>query len=305
MPNRINYKHLYYFWEVAKTGNLTKTAEKLHISQSALSMQIRQLEDRMGQSLFIREGRTLTLSEAGMIALQYAENIFQQGEELWLAFHNQLDGRKKTLLIGATSTLSRNFQETFLRPILKQESVHINLQSGQIHTLLQDLRERRLDLILSNTPVEIFFNFPFRSQLISQQAVGVIGKPLPDGVVFEFPNDLSRYPLIVPGKSSNIRTALELFAEQSQIKLSIRAEVDDMAMMRLLARDMNALAIVPPVVVKDELQDGVLVELYRFPTIFENFYAITIERKFQPALVKNLIHQLQNIMKQEGGDWVL
>ncbi|WP_216601417.1 LysR family transcriptional regulator [Vreelandella azerica] len=79
---KLNYHHLYYFWQVAKSGHLTRTAEALHVSQSSLSHQIRQLEERLGQALFIREGRRLILSEAGRLAFDYADTIFRQGRSL-------------------------------------------------------------------------------------------------------------------------------------------------------------------------------------------------------------------------------
>ncbi|MBU6436717.1 MAG: LysR family transcriptional regulator, partial [Betaproteobacteria bacterium] len=80
--SRLNYRHLHYFWSVAKEGSLTRAAQQLHVSQSALSVQLRQLEDRLGQPLFERRGRRLHLTEAGRIALEYADTIYRSGEEL-------------------------------------------------------------------------------------------------------------------------------------------------------------------------------------------------------------------------------
>ena len=73
---RLNFHHLHYFWAVAKEGNLTRAATHLHVSQSALSAQIKQLEEQLGQPLFARVGRSLQLTEAGQLALGYAESIF-------------------------------------------------------------------------------------------------------------------------------------------------------------------------------------------------------------------------------------
>ena len=85
--NRLNYHHLYYFWQVAKIGNLTKTAEQLHVSQSALSAQIKQLEQNLGISLFNRTGRQLTLTESGHQTLRYAEDIFSKGSYIAARCH--------------------------------------------------------------------------------------------------------------------------------------------------------------------------------------------------------------------------
>ncbi|MEO1581867.1 MAG: LysR family transcriptional regulator, partial [Pseudomonadota bacterium] len=110
----LNFKHLRYFWAVAHSGNLTRAAEQLHVSQSALSVQIRQLEEWLGQDLFERQGRSLVLTEAGRIALEYSDTLFSVSDE----FVNVLKGRdshsRQVIRIGAVTTLSRNFQITFL-----------------------------------------------------------------------------------------------------------------------------------------------------------------------------------------------
>ncbi|RYY95227.1 MAG: LysR family transcriptional regulator, partial [Comamonadaceae bacterium] len=94
---RLNYHHLHYFWAVAKEGNLTRAAARLHVSQSALSTQIRQLEEQLGQPLFERRGRVLQLTEAGRLALGYADSIFTAGTEL-LAVLGEGHRREKQVL---------------------------------------------------------------------------------------------------------------------------------------------------------------------------------------------------------------
>jgi LysR family transcriptional activator of nhaA len=130
---KLNYHHLYYFWMVARTGHLTRAANTLHISQSALSGQIRKLEASLGHDLFIREGRRLKLSEAGRMAFSYAEEIFRQGEELAAVFTSGVQVNREVLRIGAVATLSRNFQEAFLHPLLGRENLEFSLQSIDIN----------------------------------------------------------------------------------------------------------------------------------------------------------------------------
>ena len=150
---KLNYHHLYYFWQVAKSGHLTRTAEALHVSQSSLSQQIRQLEERLGQALFIREGRQLHLSEAGRMAFDYAETIFTQGEELSALFAEGGHAHREVVRVGAVATLSRNFQEGFVRPLLGRDDLDLILQSGGLDDLLRRLSAHKLDVVLSNQPV--------------------------------------------------------------------------------------------------------------------------------------------------------
>src|SRR6056297_1427367 len=120
----LNYHHLRYFQAVAHEGSLTRAAERLNISQSALSTQIRQLESQLGQALFERRGRALHLTEAGRIALDHADTIFATGNDL-LATLSQSGRARRALRIGAQATLSRNFQLGFLRPVLGLRDVDV------------------------------------------------------------------------------------------------------------------------------------------------------------------------------------
>lgn len=287
---KLNYHHLFYFWTVAKTGHLTRAADSLHVSQSALSAQIRKLEDSLGHDLFIREGRRLKLSEAGRVAFGYAEDIFGLGGELTAWFSSETHTQRESLKIGAVATLSRNFQEGFLKPLLGREDLELSIQSGTLEDLLRRLSAHRLDLILSNQPVHGDEENPWRSRRIARQPVSVIGPP---GLteVNTFPDLLTERALIVPGQENNIRHAFDQLCDYHKLSPRIIAEVDDMAMMRLLARDTRYLAILPPVVVRDELQAGSLFDYGALPGVFEEFYAISIRRHFESPLLTRLLSQ--------------
>lgn len=285
---KLNYHHLYYFWEVARTGHLTRAAEALHISQSALSGQIRKLEVSFGEALFIREGRRLKLSEAGRVAFSYAEDIFRQGAELSALFESGHQPARETLKVGAVATLSRNFQEGFLAPLLKRDDLQLSLQSGGLDDLLRRLSAHRLDLVLSNQPVQGDQQNPFRSRRIARQPVSIIGPPDAATKVV-FPHFLQGLRLIVPGAENNIRHAFDQFCDYHKVRPRLIAEVDDMAMMRLLARDTRYFSVLPPVVVRDELKAGSLVDYGALPGVFEEFYAISIRRRFEPVILAQLL----------------
>jgi len=283
---RINFHHLHYFWAVAKDGNLTRTAMRLRVSQSALSAQIRQLEDQLGERLFVREKRRLTLTEAGHVALEYAEDIFKAGHDL-LATLKQGRGREQVLRVGAVATLSRNFQESFIKPLLGQPGVRLQLQSGTFDNLLGRLAQHSLDLVLANRTPRREPGDNWRCRRIARQEISLVGHARRQ--VFRFPRDLRATPMILPGSDSDIRREFDALCEHLDIEVQIVAEVDDMATMRLLARDLDAIALVPSVVVRDELSSGTLFEYCVVPSLFETFYAITVERHYQHPLVRTLL----------------
>ncbi|NML16363.1 LysR family transcriptional regulator [Azohydromonas caseinilytica] len=290
---RLNFHHLHYFWAVAKEGNLTRTANALHVSQSALSTQIKRLEEQLGQPLFERSGRTLTLTEAGRLALSYAESIFASGSELMALLRDGRRQERQVLRLGAVSTLSRNFQENFLRPLLEREDVELVLQSGSLAELLERLRVHKLDLILSNRLVSATAEDAWRCRRIARQPVSLVGRPRRGRAAFRYPQDLAEVPLLLPGRDSDIRAGFDLLCEQQGIRYRLRAEVDDMALLRLLARDSDSVALLPSVVVQDELRAGVLVEYAVVPQLQESFYGITVQRHFEPPLLKSLLKRPQ------------
>lgn len=288
MPH-LNYHHLQYFWAVAREGRLTRAAERLHVSQSALSAQIRRLEDQLGQKLFHRTGRTLQLTEAGRIAFGYAEQIFAAGNELLATLSEGRGADRQVLRIGAVATLSRNFQESFVRPLLERRDIDLVLQSGSLSELLMRLQVHTVDLVLSNRPVLADAQADWRCRRIARQQVSLVGRPRKRRTPFRFPEDLAGRPVLLPSVDSEIRTSFDLLCDQSGLRVEVLAEVDDMAMLRLLARDTDAVALLPSVVVRDELRDGVLQEYCTVPGVNERFYAITVKRHFQPPLLKSLL----------------
>ncbi len=284
----MNYHHLRYFRAVAHDGNLTRTAERLNLSQSALSIQIRQFEERLGHPLFERRGRQLVLTEAGRIALDHADRIFSTGEEL-LETLKRSGNTRRPVRIGALATLSRNFQMEFLRPLIGRADVEVILRSGRMADLLGGLESLNLDIVLLNQTPAADAASPFLSHLIATQGVSLVGKPGPAGAEASLSERLSRHPLILPTLESGVRQKFDALAARLGITPQIAAEVEDMAMMRLLAREGAGLAVLPPIVVKGELEAGSLLELDMLPGVEENFYAVTIRRKFPNPLVSELI----------------
>ena len=290
----LNFRHLLYFWTVAQRGHLTQAAAQLRVSQSALSAQIRQLEMYLCQPLFERAGRSLHLTEFGTVVLDYADSIFGLGQELMATVRGGLGQRQKHLRVGVVATLSRNFTENLLRPLFSRTEVRLTLQSGSLAELLEQLRVHNLDVLLSNRPVVAETERPWRCVPLSRQSVCLIGPPRAGRRRLRLPEDLVGMPLVLPGPSSDVRTQFDLWCERRRIKVEIAAEVDDMAMLRLFARDSGAVAVVPEVVVQDELREGRLQRYCAIPGVFEHFYAVTAFRTSPSPLVQQLFAHARN-----------
>jgi len=282
----LNLHHLRLFRAVARDGTLTGAARALNLSQSALSTQIRALEAALGHDLFERRGRGLVLTEAGRIALDHAEAIFRTAEDL-TATLQQAGRTRRALRIGALATLSRNFQFEFLEPLLGRADVEVVLRSGAQGDLLRALEALALDVVLTNLVPARDAASRYLVHELSEQPVGLVGPP--DFAGRSLADLLATEPLILPTPEAALRASFDALVGRLGTVPRIAAEADDMAMLRLLARARAGIAVIPPIVVRDELAAGTLAELARLEGITEGFFAVTLQRRFPNPLVDEIL----------------
>lgn len=288
----LNYHHLRYFRVIARELSLTRAAGKLNLSTPALSIQLKQLEESLGHALFTRERGGLQLTEAGRLALEYAETIGRAGEELMDVMQHRPRGGRQVLRVGAVATLSRNFLLGFLRPALHREDVEVVVRSGGLRELLVSLHSHQVDIVLSNQAARRDAETPWHSHLLAEQPVSLVGTPQWKKKRLRFPEGFGDVPVILPSLESNTRAGFDRMLAAAGARPRVIAEVDDMATLRLLAREGEGLALVPPVVVRDEIERGELVETHRVPELRETFYAITPSRRFPNPLVGELVERI-------------
>ncbi|WP_428512071.1 LysR family transcriptional regulator [Roseovarius sp.] len=285
----LNLHHLRLFRAVAHDGTLTGAARTLNLSQSALSTQIKTLEASLGQDLFERRGRSLILTEAGRIALDHAEAIFRTAEDLSATLRDRGGGRR-ALRIGALATLSRNFQMQLLRPLIGRRDVEVVLRSGSQADLLRGLESLALDMVLTNLSPARDAASRYLVQRLSEQPVSLIGTPARVGEPGRAMRDLlASEPLVLPTPETALRTAFDALLSRLGVSPQVAAEADDMAMLRLLAREDAGLAVIPPIVVQDELAEGLLTEAGRLDGVDEVFFVVTLERRFPNPLVAEVL----------------
>ncbi|GAB1384303.1 LysR family transcriptional regulator [Burkholderiales bacterium] len=287
--NQLNFHHLFYFWRVARLGHLTRAAEELHTSQSAVSLQIRQLEDRLGAALFSREGRRLVLTDTGQLVSSYAESIFGLGQEMLGRLQGRSDGVTR-LRVGSVATMSRNYQENWIRPLLADPSITLTLESGLLEGLIARLVQHQLDVVLANDTVPADPDRALHCRFLGSQAISLVG---PSGRwaahSLRVPEDLQGLDMALPGPRHAMRAQFDALCVSAGVAPRLRAEVDDMAMLRLVARDSGWLTVLPEVVVQDELRAGTLVTVGQSTLLQENFYAITTPRRHRIDALEQLL----------------
>jgi LysR family transcriptional activator of nhaA len=150
----LNYKHLHYFWIVAREGGIARASERLHLTPQSISGQLGLLEDQLGTKLFTRVGRNLEISETGRLALSYADEIFSLGGELEEVIHQLPKNRQQLFRVGVVDALPKSIAHRILQPALTiPEPVRMICREASLDDLLAELTLHRLDLVLADRPI--------------------------------------------------------------------------------------------------------------------------------------------------------
>lgn len=295
----LNYHHLRHFWAIARHRSMTRAAEALRVSQSTLSEQLRELERSLGHALFERRARRLHLTEAGCIAFEHAESIFATGREL-LDRMRHTRSERRILRIGAVGTLSKNLQYDFVEPLLQRGDTRITVVAAPLNDLVRQLHEHKLDLVLSSIPLRADQEHLVHNHLLGEAPVFLAGTGPLAPRRGRFPTWLKGVPLLLPTRQSHVRADFDLLLAEGRVEPDVRAEVDDMALLRLLALSGHGLALVPSIVVERELKSRQLSTLFRVPKLAERFYAITLRRRFGNSLVEAVVTEFRHRLKAMG-----
>jgi LysR family transcriptional activator of nhaA len=293
----LNYHHLRHFWVIARRRSLTRAARDLNISPSTLSQQLGCLEDWLQQPLFERRGRELHLTEGGRMALEYAEIIFRTGNELLDRLRRRHLPPTPVLRIGAVGPLSKNLQYDFIEPLLSGRKARVLVVSGPLDSLIGKLREHLLDLVLSNIPMRTDQEVGVFNHSLGEMPVFLAGRQKATCQERPFPQCLEGVSLFLPTQQSHVRADFDLLLAEAGVEPDIAAEVDDMALLRLLALSGHGLALVSAIVLERELNSKMLRSVFRVPGLSEKFYAITLRRRFADPWLEEVVQSFRQRLK--------
>ncbi len=290
----LNYHHLYYFWTLRQEGSFTKAAQRLRVSQSSVSEQIALLEERCNTPLLDRTNRRkLHFTESGLKVLEYANTIFETGHELVRWLKNPDHKSSKVVRIGIQSGMSRGVQIQFLKPILDKPEHKIEVVSGDQERLLRLLNDYKIDLMLMSSALDERFSFQSYAHLLFNSFVCVAGRSQLKIKEKDIKKILSQYPLFLPSVSLEIRGQIDAYFERHKIKPSIAGEIDDIALLRMLALSTDALVLIPEIGIDRDISDKTIKVHHTFPDIKKYYYAITRQQKYPNPLSGYLIRSMR------------
>lgn len=283
----LNFKHLRYFWMVARTGTIAKAAEQLHLTPQSISGQLSEFADTLGVELFRRSGRLLELTDAGKRILGYAETIFNSGDELLEALRDQ-SIRTTPFRVGCSDSVSKAIAVRLVAPALAlAEPIRLVCREGRLSNLLGELAVHRLDLVIADRPIPANVSVRGYDHLLGESALSIFGAPaLIKTLGKQFPAGLDNAPMLLPGEDFAIRARLLEWLEDQGVRPRIVGEFDDSAMMKAFGQTGAGLFFAPAVLAQHICDQYQVKEVMTIPTLVEQVYAITTERRMShPATI--------------------
>ena len=283
----LNFRHLYYFWVVAKEGSVTRAAERLDVAVQTISAQLGLLEQALGKSLFAPQGRRLVLTEAGRIALGYADQIFLLGEQMQDALADSDVERTMRLTVGISDSLPKLISARLLEAALGlPERVKLVCYEDKFESLLGDLSVHKLDVVLTDRSVPPGATLRVFSHLLGESEITLFGVPsLAKKYRAGFPQSLNGAPLLLPTRNNAIRGRIDHWFEIHGIHPNVVGEFDDNALLNTFGRNGLGLFPAPSALSKDVEEQFGAVPVGEMSKVREQFYAISNERKIKhPAI---------------------
>ncbi len=287
----LNYRHLHYFWVVAKEGGVTRAADKLGVAAQTISGQVALLERALGVSLLAPAGRGLTLTEAGRTVLSYADRIFSLGEQMLEAVESSAGESALRLTVGILDALPKLTAHRLLQPVMALDRpVRLVCYEGELDELMSDLALHRIDVVLADRPVASSGSLRVFSHALGEYAVSLYAAPaLAARYAPGFPASISGAPLMLPTRTNALRGRLEQWFDTHELRPAIVGEFEDAALMDTFGR--HGLGLFPALTMlgpEIEAQFGARA-VGELDGVSEQVFAISGERRIRHPAVEAML----------------
>lgn len=298
LPHQLNYKHLRYFWTVAKAGSIARAAEELHLSPQAISGQLNEFEETLGVALFQRVGRGLVLTPIGQRILGYAEQIFALGNELVAALDAAGEPNATPFRIGIADAVPKMVGFRLVEPLLEaREPVRLICREGRLPLLLADLALHRLELVVADRPAPENVAVRCYDHFLGESAVAIFASaPIVEAHDAPFPACLDRAPFLLPGAETALQARLLRWFDEERLQPRIVGEFDDSALMMAFGQAGAGFFAAPTALAENVVRQYEVMRIGEVPSVREQLFAITHERRLTHPLIATVCRIAQNEM---------
>jgi len=292
----LNYKHLHYFWMVAKEGGIARASERLHITPQTISGQISLLEAHFGADLFNKVGRNIELTETGRLVLNFANEIFSLGSELEQMMHHLPEDRPQQFRVGVVDVVPKSIAHKILLPAMKMsDSIRLVCREADLDTLLAELSVHRLDLVLADRPIPPTVSTRGFSHKLGECSVSFFAtEELQSQLIGDFPNNLNGAPILLPSRGNQLRAEIDQWLDNNKIHPRIVGEFDDSALMKAFGQEGAGIFVAPSAIEKEVMHQYNVKSIGQSHEVKESFYAISVERKIINPIVSAVIESANN-----------
>lgn len=284
----LNYKHLHYFWVVARAGGITAASERLHLTPQTVSGQISLLEDGLGFKLFSRARRRLELTDMGRLVMGYADEIFAAGEELESVLRHPSSGRPLLIRAGVVDAVPKSLAFRLLEPAVRlPEAPRIVCREGKLADLLAELGAHKLDIVVADGPMPAGSGIKGFSHLLGECGITFFATAkLASKYKGPFPRCLDGAPVLLPGDDAMVRSRLLRWLEDQQVRPRIVGEFDDSALMQAFGQVGIGIFSAPSAITAEVIAQYGVKAIGKTEAVTERFYAISAQRRLtHPAVV--------------------
>lgn len=292
----LNFKHLRYFWMVAKSGSIARASERLHLTPQSISGQLSEFEATLGVDLFRRAGRGLELTDTGQRMLGYAEQIFSLGDELLESLRGDAHSQSVTFRVGIADSVPKMVAYRLVEPSLGfAEPIKLVCREGRLTTLLADLAVHRLDMVIADRPMPDNLNVRGYDHFLGESGVSVFGaKTLTKTNAPAFPQLLDGAPFLLPGVEVALHARLKRWFESERLHPRIVGEFDDSALMKAFGQAGAGYFVAPTAIESYVVRQNDVEVVGRIETVREQVYAITNERKLTHPIISAICRFAQH-----------
>jgi len=281
MKQWLNYHHLFYFKTIATEGSVVKAAKRLRLGQPTLSTQLKIFEDQVGQKLFERESRTLKLTEAGQMVLDYANEIFKLGDEMVEAINDRLTTNRVDVTVGALDSVPKHVLMMIAAFAQKSANCRVSFLEGRYEELLREAKAHRIDIIVANhgpTPGEAA---GLRSRRVARMPCVICGDQKFSNLRKGFPDSLSGQPFVLPTPHSKLRVDMDHWFKTKKISADVVFETQDTSLQKLLVTHHLGLAPLPEAAAKELITNKEMIIIGPVNDVVEELWLLAGERRFQ------------------------
>lgn len=299
----MNYKHLHYFWTVARLGSVVAGAEQLGLASQTISAQIKLLELQLGTQLFVPAGRGIALTDAGRLVMRYADEIFALGDQLEASLNRQQAVHVQPFRVGVSDAVPKSIAHELLTPALEMDdAVRLLCREGRLDVLLAELALNRLEAVIADRPLPAGLAVRGYSHALGDSALAFFATPAMAAMCEDFPACLSQVPLLLPSAEAMIRMRIDAWLTGEGLVPRIAGEFEDSALMKAFGRAGSGVFPAPEAIASAVCDQYGVIKVGRVPQLRENFYVITGERRIShPATLAITRAAHGNLFAREAG----